>query len=528
MIYWLVIGTPEWEAQLKRMAHKVFICHSSSDKQVADAACAALEAQRIPCWIAPRDILAGEEYGKAIVDALSSCQIVLLIFSGQANGSPQVRREIERAVSKGKIIVPFRIEDVMPSDAMEFALSNTHWLDALTPPLARGLSELCATIARLIQRQSPGTAPEPVFEPISKQPDVKLTAQALPKVSESKVVSRGFPRWAWAALAAVALVAVFAVGRFLGPHSQTQPSPVLLTQTAPLTNASPNAADMQPSTAQESMLPPAGGSKPAVPKQGSLAISQQADALFNQSRFSEAAPLLEQVCTSGDASSCNHLGLMYQNGLGVARNDSRSVALFSKACSADTRFGCNNLGLMYAGGRGVPQSNTQAVALYSKSCNAGVAVGCGNLGLMYAQGIGVAQNVSQAVPLMTKGCDGGNDQACGGLGVMYTEGIGMAQNTSRAAPLLSRGCNSGLIRACNDLGVLYANGNGVPQNSLRAAALYSKACDGNNPIACTNLGNFYRLGIGVAKDTGKALQLITKGCNLGSTWAGCAQLRQGR
>jgi hypothetical protein len=119
------------------MAHKVFICHSSTDKAVADAVCAALEAQRIPCWIAPRDILAGEEYGKSIVDALASCQIVLLVFSAHANGSPQVRREIERAVSKGKIIVPFRIEDVLPSDAMEFALSNTHWLDALTPPRPR-------------------------------------------------------------------------------------------------------------------------------------------------------------------------------------------------------------------------------------------------------------------------------------------------------------------------------------------------------------------------------------------------------
>jgi hypothetical protein len=136
------------------MAHKVFICHASNDKQVADAACAALEAQRIPCWIAPRSILAGEEYGKAIVDALGACEIVLLIFSGHANHSPHVRREIERAVSKGKIIVPFRIEDVLPSDAMEFAIGNTHWLDALTPPLERYLSELCTTISRLIPTQA--------------------------------------------------------------------------------------------------------------------------------------------------------------------------------------------------------------------------------------------------------------------------------------------------------------------------------------------------------------------------------------
>src|SRR5580658_3351880 len=102
------------------MVHKVFICHSSKDKQVADAACAALETCGIPAWIAPRDILAGEEYGEALVNAISECQIVLLIFSRDANDSPQVRREIERAVSKGKIIVPFRIEQVQPSDAMEY------------------------------------------------------------------------------------------------------------------------------------------------------------------------------------------------------------------------------------------------------------------------------------------------------------------------------------------------------------------------------------------------------------------------
>jgi biopolymer transport protein ExbD len=139
------------------MAHKVFICHSSKDKQVADAACAALENLKISCWIAPRDILAGEEYGKAIVDALSSCQIVLVIFSAHANDSPQVRREVERSVSKDKIILPFRIEDVLPSDAMEFALGNTHWLDAITPPMERRLLELCDTISRLLHKR---TVPE--------------------------------------------------------------------------------------------------------------------------------------------------------------------------------------------------------------------------------------------------------------------------------------------------------------------------------------------------------------------------------
>jgi len=134
------------------MAHKVFICHSSKDKAVANAACAALESRRIPCWMAPRDILAGKEWGASIIHGLDQCQIILLIFSSNANNSAQCRREIERAVSKEKILVPFRIENVMPSDAMEYALMNTHWLDALNPPLEQRLNELCDTVARLLDQ----------------------------------------------------------------------------------------------------------------------------------------------------------------------------------------------------------------------------------------------------------------------------------------------------------------------------------------------------------------------------------------
>lgn len=169
------------------MAHKVFICHASSDKQVADAACAALEAQRIPCWIAPRDILAGEEYQESIVEALSDSQIVLLIFSAHANDSPQVRREIERAVTKGKIVVPFRIEDIMPSRAMEFALGNTHWLDALTPPLEHHLPELCHAISRLLEKHK--EAGPPLLQP---QGSVSEDSHVIPlPVTEKAPVSTG-------------------------------------------------------------------------------------------------------------------------------------------------------------------------------------------------------------------------------------------------------------------------------------------------------------------------------------------------
>jgi TIR domain len=114
--------------------HDVLISYSKKDKQWADAACSVLESRGIRCWIAPRDIIAGTEWGAAIIAGIDECKAMVLIFSADANESPQVRREVERAFSKGLTIIPCRIENVMPSGAMEYALGDTHWFDVFTPP----------------------------------------------------------------------------------------------------------------------------------------------------------------------------------------------------------------------------------------------------------------------------------------------------------------------------------------------------------------------------------------------------------
>nr|HEV7952737.1 toll/interleukin-1 receptor domain-containing protein [Candidatus Acidoferrales bacterium] len=134
------------------MAHDVFISYSSHDKPTADAACAALESRGMRCWIAPRDVFPGEEYAASLVRALHESRVMVLVFSSGANRSPQVLREVERAVSRGVPILPLRIEDVPPSEAMEYYISSRHWLDALTPPLEQHLVRLADTVKFLLSR----------------------------------------------------------------------------------------------------------------------------------------------------------------------------------------------------------------------------------------------------------------------------------------------------------------------------------------------------------------------------------------
>ncbi|MDT7769880.1 MAG: hypothetical protein QOI30_2890, partial [Mycobacterium sp.] len=132
------------------MAHDVFISYSHHDKPQADAICATLEAKGIRCWIAPRDVIPGQEWGEAIVDAIRSSRVMVLVFSTHANDSPQIRREVQLAVSAETVLIPFRIEDVAPARSLEYFLGTPHWLDALTPPLEVHLERLAAAVTSFV------------------------------------------------------------------------------------------------------------------------------------------------------------------------------------------------------------------------------------------------------------------------------------------------------------------------------------------------------------------------------------------
>lgn len=142
------------------MAHDVFISYSTKDKQVADAVCAYLEHEQVRCWIAPRDIRPGENYGEAIVNGLNGCHVLVIVFSENSNKSRHVIKEVERAVSKGSVVVPFRVQDIAPSGAMEYFLSSEHWLDALTQPMDAHLQKLVGTVKAVVEGETRAHAEE--------------------------------------------------------------------------------------------------------------------------------------------------------------------------------------------------------------------------------------------------------------------------------------------------------------------------------------------------------------------------------
>lgn len=147
------------------MAQEVFISYSVNDKETADAICSTLEAQGVQCWIAPRDILPGMDWGGAIIDAIASSRVMVLLLSSNSNTSTQVRREVERAIDKDVIVIPFRIENVSLSKSLEYHLSSTHWMDATTPPIERHIQTLAGKIRQILTGEKVIIPPVPPVPP---------------------------------------------------------------------------------------------------------------------------------------------------------------------------------------------------------------------------------------------------------------------------------------------------------------------------------------------------------------------------
>jgi hypothetical protein len=152
------------------MAHDIFISHAGDDRGVADAACAALEARGLACWLAPRDLLPGQDAADAAAGAVARAKLLIAILSAASAGTLQLRHEAERAVAYGVPILVFRIADVEPGPPLDGAET----LDALTPPVAPHLDYLGDRAVRLIEAgQAPAgrqlTQPPRPFHPAGRR-----------------------------------------------------------------------------------------------------------------------------------------------------------------------------------------------------------------------------------------------------------------------------------------------------------------------------------------------------------------------
>jgi TPR repeat protein len=195
---------------------------------------------------------------------------------------------------------------------------------------------------------------------------------------------------------------------------------------------------------------------------------------------------LEKRCAEGKQADCDALAVRVLSAQGP-EEDAVAARLYARLCTAGNVSACNNLGLSYAEGRGVSRDASRAAALYKQACDAGHAEGCANLAFRYQTGSGVPRSLPYAAALSKYACENGSATGCSNLGVLHLEGWAVRKDATRAAALFNGACNDGSPLGCANLGLLYQDGLAVPRDPARAAALLRVGCDGGVPEACQEL-----------------------------------------
>lgn len=156
--------------------HDVMISYSRKDKEYATMVLAILEQNNIKCWIDYRDAVPGDDFAGSIVRAIKMAKFMVVLLSSNSIASSQVVNEINAAVNNGVAIIPFKMDESSLSDNMEYYLSKTHWLDAITPPLEKHIKHLAEVIKKNVVSDN--------------QAEKTVTAQAIAKGTADKKVCR--------------------------------------------------------------------------------------------------------------------------------------------------------------------------------------------------------------------------------------------------------------------------------------------------------------------------------------------------
>ena len=109
----------------------VFISYSREDYDSAIKIKNLLKENGIECWMDQSSISAGDNYLKEIPNAIKGSSVFLLVLSHNAQESKWVLLELDEALNRDIVIIPFKIDDEKLNDTFSFVLRTAQWIDAV-------------------------------------------------------------------------------------------------------------------------------------------------------------------------------------------------------------------------------------------------------------------------------------------------------------------------------------------------------------------------------------------------------------
>ena len=123
----------------------IFISHSGKDAAIATKLCNFLEASGLKCWIAPRDVSAGD-YAGNITRAIRGAKLMIVVHSANCVESEHIKNEVNIAFNASLPIIPFCIDNEPFGDDLTYYLATKHCI------FARGdFGESCGRLLKIVK-----------------------------------------------------------------------------------------------------------------------------------------------------------------------------------------------------------------------------------------------------------------------------------------------------------------------------------------------------------------------------------------
>lgn len=146
---------------------------------------------------------------------------------------------------------------------------------------------------------------------------------------------------------------------------------------------------------------------------------------YNQGDYQSAYTLILPVASKGEPPALNLLGMMYELGLGVTRDEKRSVNYYRQAADKGYSYAQYNLAVSYDTGIGVSLNYREAVKWYKRAAEQGTSIAQYNLGVMYEEGRGIPRSHKEAAYWYHRAAEQGHAQAQNNLAWLYETGQGL-------------------------------------------------------------------------------------------------------
>ena len=247
------------------------------------------------------------------------------------------------------------------------------------------------------------------------------------------------------------------------------------------------------------------------------AVVAQGDKALGEKNYSGALKQYEEaskdLSEKVQSSALNRMGELYDRGLGVRQDWTRSFDLYQKAAILGNPYGQANLANALFFGIGTDRDLAEALRWALKGAEGDVPMALNQLGWQYRMGMGVPVDTAEARRDYQRSAELGDTTGESQLGWMYAHVEPI--DYQLAMKWYRKAADQNDQNAANNIAYLYENGLGVLQDYGQAASWYQKAAANGYARSQFHLGNLYDLGHGVPHDATKARELIKKAADGG-------------